>query len=68
MVNGLPVVRFNAGTLNTGDYLKFNRLSTIRNADRIYVLSHGEIQQAGTYDELIDQEGLFLQLVSRQIL
>lgn len=29
-INGKPVVRFNSPTQNTGDYLKFSRLSTIR--------------------------------------
>ena len=30
VVNGQPVVRFNSGNANTGDYFKFNRISTIR--------------------------------------
>jgi autotransporter-associated beta strand protein len=29
-VNGRPVVRFNSGTGNTGDYFQFNRISNIR--------------------------------------
>ena len=30
VLNGKPVVRFNSATSNTGDYFKFNRISTIR--------------------------------------
>ncbi len=44
-----------------------HRLSTIRNADRIYVLNRGELRQQGTYDELIGQDGLFADLVRRQL-
>ena len=29
-INGKPVVRFNSANANTGDYLRFNRISTIR--------------------------------------
>ena len=44
-----------------------HRLSTIRNADRIYVVDGGRIAQAGTYDELMAQPGLFRELASRQL-
>lgn len=44
-----------------------HRLSTIRNADRIYVLEAGRIVQAGNYNQLINQQGLFARLVARQL-
>ncbi|MDR3137004.1 MAG: ATP-binding cassette domain-containing protein [Coriobacteriales bacterium] len=43
-----------------------HRLSTIREANRIVVLDSGTIAEDGSYDELIEQNGLFAKLVSRQ--
>jgi NHLM bacteriocin system ABC transporter ATP-binding protein len=44
-----------------------HRLSTIMNADRILVLDKGRLVQAGTYADLMEQEGLFLELARRQL-
>lgn len=44
-----------------------HRLSTIRNADRIFVFDQGRVAQAGTYEELLHQEGLFSTLAHRQL-
>jgi NHLM bacteriocin system ABC transporter ATP-binding protein len=43
-----------------------HRLSTIRDADYVYVVDHGQVVQAGTFDELMSQPGLFADLVRRQ--
>ena len=43
-----------------------HRLSTIRHCDRIVVLDKGKIVQDGKYEDLIEQEGLFAELVARQ--
>ena len=39
-----------------------HRLSSITNADRIYVLSDGEVAEEGTFDELVHKNGLFSQM------
>lgn len=43
-----------------------HRLSTIRHCDRIVVLDGGRIIEDGTYDELIEKNGFFAELVERQ--
>ncbi len=45
-----------------------HRLSTIRRADRIYVLDAGQLVQSGGFDELLDETGPFRELVQRQLL
>ncbi len=44
-----------------------HRLSTIRRADRIYVLQDGLVVQEGNFDELYETEGVFRELVQRQM-
>jgi NHLM bacteriocin system ABC transporter ATP-binding protein len=44
-----------------------HRLSTIINADRIFVMEGGRLVQMGTYQELINQPGPFLELARRQM-
>jgi ABC-type bacteriocin/lantibiotic exporter with double-glycine peptidase domain len=43
-----------------------HRLSTIRECDRIIYLENGRIVEDGTYDELIERNGRFAELVERQ--
>ena len=43
-----------------------HRLSTIKHCDRILVLEGGKITEEGTYDELIEKDGFFAELVKRQ--
>ena len=43
-----------------------HRLSTIRNCDRILVLDKGTVIEQGSYDELIELDGFFADLVKRQ--
>lgn len=44
-----------------------HRLSTIQNADRIYVIEAGRVVQQGKFEELVNQEGLFANLMARQM-
>ena len=43
-----------------------HRLSTIRNADTIVVLSKGSVAEQGTHHELIDKKGLYFNFCSLQ--
>ncbi len=43
-----------------------HRLATIRHADQILVLHHGEIVERGTHDELLQRGGLYKQLSDLQ--
>ncbi len=43
-----------------------HRLSTVMNADRILVLSHGKIVEQGTHEELLKQRGFYYQLYQHQ--
>ena len=44
-----------------------HRLSTIRNADKIYYLANGSVAESGTYSQLMARKGLFYEMASRQI-
>jgi ATP-binding cassette subfamily C protein len=45
-----------------------HRLSTVKNADMIYVLEDGEIVQRGTHKELEYEEGHYMEFVKKQLL
>lgn len=44
-----------------------HRLSTIMAADRIYVLEAGRVVEEGTYEELMERDGVFTELARRHI-
>ncbi|MXY68908.1 MAG: ATP-binding cassette domain-containing protein [Acidobacteriia bacterium] len=44
-----------------------HRLSTLEQADRIYVLQAGKVVQSGSFSELMEVDGVFRELVRRQI-
>ena len=47
-------------------FLVAHRLSTIKNADRIAVISEGRISEIGSYDELMELKGQFYNLKKMQ--
>jgi ATP-binding cassette, subfamily B, multidrug efflux pump len=45
-----------------------HRISTVREADQIFVLDRGRIAERGTHDELIRRNGLYAELHRKQLL
>ncbi|MBQ6322933.1 MAG: ATP-binding cassette domain-containing protein, partial [Lachnospiraceae bacterium] len=52
--------------LNVTRIIIAHRLSTVRHCDRILVLHEGRIAEEGTYEELIEKDGLFADLIRFQ--
>jgi ATP-binding cassette, subfamily B, bacterial MsbA len=44
-----------------------HRLSTVRHANKIVVMSHGRIVEEGSYEELLTAQGTFARLVEQQL-
>lgn len=44
-----------------------HRLSTVRNADRIIVMSAGKVVEQGSYKQLMKKQGVFAKLAARQL-
>ena len=44
-----------------------HRLSTVKNADQIFVLNNGHIEESGTHDELMREGGLYYELYTMSI-
>ena len=45
-----------------------HRLSTVQNADRIYVISAGRVVEQGSHTDLVAQKGLYARLARSQAL
>jgi ATP-binding cassette subfamily B protein len=58
--------RFSELTLGKSAILISHRFSTVRMADRIIVLSDGEILEQGTHEELLRREGKYAELFNLQ--
>ena len=53
-------------SLNCTRIVIAHRLSTIKHCDRIIVMNNGKIEEEGTYDELVNNNGFFSELIKRQ--
>lgn len=49
-------------TVNRTTIAIAHRLSTVRNADCIYVMEHGKLVEAGTHEQLLDKNGIYASL------
>jgi ATP-binding cassette subfamily C protein len=54
--------------LNATRIVIAHRLSTVINADRIYMMEEGQVAESGTYKELLQLGGKFAELVKRQMI
>jgi NHLM bacteriocin system ABC transporter ATP-binding protein len=62
------IVSDNLTALGVTRVVAAHRLSTVRHADRIVVLDHGQVVEQGAFDELLAAGGLFARLAQRQTL
>lgn len=53
-------------TKNRTTFAIAHRLSTLRNATKLVVLKQGNVEEVGSYDELIEKRGEFYRLVEAQ--
>jgi ABC-type multidrug transport system fused ATPase/permease subunit len=44
-----------------------HRLSTVRNADKIFVIQDGCVAEEGAHDDLLERNGAYAQLIRRQM-
>ena len=61
------IVTESLNKLKTTRLVIAHRLSTIKECDRILVMDKGALVESGTYDELLAKNGIFAQLVRRQV-
>jgi len=57
----------NMDSLKSTRIIIAHRLSTIRHCDRIIVLNKGKIAEQGSFEQLMEQKGLFYEMSKRQL-
>ena len=60
-------IMHNIAALTSTRIVIAHRLSTLEQADRIYVLKGGRVVQSGSFEELSEVDGVFKDLIRRQI-
>ena len=60
-------VMANLASLTSTRIVIAHRLSTLRQADRIYVMRAGKVAESGSFADLVQSDGVFRDLVRRQI-
>ena len=61
------VVMQNLARLTSTRVVIAHRLSTLEQADRIYVMQAGKVVQSGSFKDLMEVDGAFRELVRRQV-
>jgi ATP-binding cassette subfamily C protein len=61
------VVSDNLKQLGVTRIIVAHRLSTVRSADEIVVLDRGRVVERGSFDRLLEADGLFATLARRQL-
>ena len=52
--------------VNRTSFVVAHRLSTIRDADKIIVMNHGDVIETGNHDDLMEQDGFYADLYNSQ--
>ncbi len=53
---------------NRTSFVIAHRLSTVRNADRIYVLDHGKVVEQGDHETLLAEDGIYAMLCRQSLM
>ena len=60
-------IRENIKSINASKIIISQRVATIKDADLIIVLEHGEISSIGTHNELVNIPGIYKEIYETQI-